>query len=246
MKETIYKIPVNEVYDLDCECPLCELEKRLEKEAVEYSLGAAMMEPDFRIISNEKGFCRRHFTKMFAQENKLSLALVLDTHLKKVRQELDIQKHNIEKKKPKKQGLFKKGNTEDGIEDLSGFLKNNQSSCVICDKVNKTMARYIDVLMYMWATDDDFKAKFQASKGLCLMHFLQVTQNIKTSLNGKDAELFINTLITKETEELDRIQDDIHRFTLKFDYRNRDMEWGTAKDAPIRTIEKLSGYINEE
>ena len=78
------------------------------------------------------------------------------------------------------------------------------------------------------------------------MHFLQVTQNIKTSLNGKDAELFINTLITKETEELDRIQDDIHRFTLKFDYRNRDMEWGTAKDAPIRTIEKLSGYINEE
>ena len=77
------------------------------------------------------------------------------------------------------------------------------------------------------------------------MHFLQVTQNIKTSLNGKDAELFINTLITKETEELDRIQDDIHRFTLKFDYRNRDMEWGTAKDAPIRTTEKIGGYRKE-
>ena len=32
MKEQIYTIPVNEVYDTDCECPLCELEKKLEKE----------------------------------------------------------------------------------------------------------------------------------------------------------------------------------------------------------------------
>ena len=33
MKEQIYTIPVNEVYETDFECPLCELEKRLEREA---------------------------------------------------------------------------------------------------------------------------------------------------------------------------------------------------------------------
>lgn len=56
MKEQIYTIPVNEVYDTDCECPLCELEKKLEKETLDYALGAAMMEPEFRMESNEKGF----------------------------------------------------------------------------------------------------------------------------------------------------------------------------------------------
>ena len=56
MKEQIYTIPVNEVYDTDCECPLCELEKKLEKETLDYTLGAAMMEPEFRMESNEKGF----------------------------------------------------------------------------------------------------------------------------------------------------------------------------------------------
>ena len=55
MKEQIYTIPVNEVYDTDCECPLCELEKKLEKETLDYALGAAMMEPEFRMESNEKG-----------------------------------------------------------------------------------------------------------------------------------------------------------------------------------------------
>ena len=49
MKEQIYTIPVNEVYDTDCECPLCELEKKLEKETLDYALGAAMMEPEFRM-----------------------------------------------------------------------------------------------------------------------------------------------------------------------------------------------------
>ena len=81
MKEQIYTIPVNEVYDTDCECPLCELEKKLEKETLDYALGAAMMEPEFRMESNEKGFCNHHYSMLFGMSNKLALSLVLDTHL---------------------------------------------------------------------------------------------------------------------------------------------------------------------
>ncbi|MCI5604120.1 MAG: DUF6062 family protein, partial [Clostridia bacterium] len=58
------------------------------------------------------------------------------------------------------------------------------------------------------------------------------------------AAQFIAALYKKQKSELARIQDDIHKFTLKFDYRNKDMPWGTAQDAPIRTIEKISGYID--
>jgi hypothetical protein len=56
----------------------------------------------------------------------------------------------------------------------------------------------------------------------------------------------LTELIEKEEKELERINDDIHKFTLKFDYRNRDMEWGTAKDAPERCVEKVVGYMNDE
>ena len=31
MKEKIYTIPINEAFDQDCQCPLCLIEKRLEK-----------------------------------------------------------------------------------------------------------------------------------------------------------------------------------------------------------------------
>ena len=94
----------------------------------------------------------------------------------------------------------------------------------------------------MWANDEGFREKLDRSKGVCLKHFRELIESAPKSIKG-DAGKFIAALVEKEKAELARMQEDIHRFTLKFDYRNRDMEWGTAQDAPIRTIEKISGYI---
>ncbi len=222
MKEKIYTIPINEAFDEVCECPLCLIEKRLESEAIEYELGAAMMEPDHRELSNEKGFCKRHLETMFEKENKLSLALVLDTHLAEVRKKISALKNG-------KKGLFKKENPT---------ISETVDSCIVCEKIEKTMDRYMDVLVAMYKDEPEFREKFNKSKGFCLYHFEKLLKRAKGD--------FLKDLIEKEEKELEKINDDIHKFTLKFDYRNRDMEWGTAKDAPIRTVQKLVGYIKEE
>lgn len=245
MKETIYTIPVNEAYETDCECPLCELEKKLEREAVEYSLGGAMMEPDFRMLSNEKGYCNNHYKMMFNSANKLQMALVLDTHLIEIRQKLE-KLSNIPELKSEKKGFMKKSNISEAVDTITNTVDKIQASCLICDKINDTMSRYIDVLLYMWANDDVFKSKFENSKGVCLKHFKMLVDGSKASLKSNDAKDFLNILFEKEMKELERIQDDIHKFTLKFDYRNHDMPWGTAKDSPERTIEKLSGYMEND
>ena len=229
MKEKIYTIPLNEAFDTDCECPLCHLEQKLEQDAVDYTLGAAMMEPDFRIESNEKGFCRNHYSMLFSKQNKLSLSLVLETHLL----ELSTNFESIFKNPIKK-------------DKISKWFSKNNSSCVICDKINSTMDRYIDVFFYMWTHDNGFKTKVTSSKGFCLPHFEALYNNSFKYLNKKHAQEFLKIIYDKEKDELLRIHEDIHKFTLKFDYRNKDMEWGTAIDAPKRTIEKLSGYIPTE
>ncbi len=246
MKEQIYTIPVNEAFDTPCECPLCVLEKKLEDEAIDYALGAAMMEPDWRIESNEKGYCNRHISQMFEVKNKLSLALVLDTYLDEARSKIkDASKKFDMVSKP---SLFKKSDSKEFLKNLSETLHNINSSCIICDRINHTMESFITTIFYMWQKDDDFKKKFEASKGLCLKHFEMLVQKSDNYLHGKNHTEFLRTVISKEEKELNRIQDDIHKFTLKFDYRNRDMDWGTAEDAPIRTVEKIAGFLhnNEE
>ena len=222
-KETIYTIPINEAFEKNTECALCEIEKRLEKEATEYALGPAMMEPDHRELSNRKGYCNKHYSMLFKAENKLPLALVLDTHLEELRKQISSMKN------PEKKGLFKK--TSDNSP-----LFSSTSSCMVCDKINHTMERYVKNLIDMWQDDADFKKKLENSKGFCIPHFEML-------YNSTNNTAFKKALAEKEEAELLRIQEDIHKFTLKFDYRNRDMEWGTAKDAPKRTTEKIGGYI---
>lgn len=246
MKEKIYTIPVNEAYDTDCECPLCVLEQKLENEAIEYELGAAMMEADHREESNNKGFCNHHFEQMFYSGNKLSLALVLDTHLDELRKRLDKYSKSVKSAESSKGGLLKKSGAFDVAKDISDTLSGVEKTCMVCEKIEFTMKRYIDVLLYMWVNDENFRKKFDRSKGMCIKHMRMVMDTIPSSLKNKNVGEFLSALFIKQKAELDRMQEDIHKFTLKFDYRFKDMEWGTAQDAPIRTIEKIAGYIRKE
>ena len=245
MKEKIYTIPVNEAFSTDCECPLCYLHKKLENDAVDYALGAAMMEPDYRIISNEKGYCTHHYKMLFEKNNKLSLSLVLDTHLEELRKKINSLSKNLNSLKNEKSSLFKKENT-DALNGFCQKISESTDSCVICEKINYTISRYIKVVFYLWENDEDFKTKIINSKGFCIPHFNALIEAAFEYLSHQKACEFAKILYDKEVKELERIQEEIHRFTLKFDYRNRDMDLGAAIDAPKRTIEKLTGYISSD
>lgn len=237
MEEKIYTIPINEAIDEGSECPFCIIAKKLEDESVDYTLGAAMMEPDYRILCNEKGFCNHHSSMLFKKPNKLSLALVLDTRLENFRKQFSQTGKALIS--PKKEGGFFKKSAKAPV-----FSELTEKSCVICEKIDNTIERYAEVFFYMWKNDKEFQKRILTSKGFCMPHFYFLSEKAEKYL--KNPLDFTAPFYEKQKAELDRIQEEIHRFTLKFDYRNKDMEWGNAKDAPVRTLEKLAGYIEKE
>ena len=86
MKEKIYTIPVNDAFRRnDRDCPLCVLREGLETQLLDYYLGPSLMEPDVRVSTNERGFCRTHANALHARENnRLGLGLMLHTRLTRV------------------------------------------------------------------------------------------------------------------------------------------------------------------
>lgn len=241
MKEKIYTIPVNEAFDSECSCPVCLLEKKLEREAVEYALGAAMMEPDYRIESNEKGYCRRHFSQMLKCPNKLSLSLVLETHLDEVIKKLGETKKAVEALDGR--GVFKKNTLTGTTEKISKILDDTEHRCIVCDKINHTISRYCGVILYMWDKDEAFRKKF-SERSLCLRHSRMLFDIADKELSDTKAREFVKQLFKKQQEELIRRRELIHKFTLKFDYRYRDMELGEARTAVTDAVEYLSGYTD--
>jgi len=88
--EKIYTIMINEAFEDDEPiCPFCKIYKKLENNELELILGASMMEPDVRIKTNELGFCDNHYSIMYSRGNRLSLALILESHLEYIRTHLN-------------------------------------------------------------------------------------------------------------------------------------------------------------
>lgn len=243
MKEQIYTIPVNEAFDKSCGCPFCDLYLELEKNRLEYTLGAAMMEPDARTLTNSLGFCTRHFNMLLKMPNKLSFALILDTHIQELRKKHDLNKTAVLSNNRK--SLFYKKDVC-AADKLSASLKENENSCYVCSQISNTFNRYTEVFFYMYENDKEFLKKFENVKYFCLPHYKLLVENSKKYLSAKKCDEFVRSIFEKQQTALQTLNDDIHKFTLKFDYRNRDLPWGTAKDAPKRCAYALGGKMYED
>jgi hypothetical protein len=252
MKERIYTIPINEAFDQDTECPLCICERKLESDALDYTLGPAMMEPDSRIATNRMGFCSTHFAKLYnLQQNRLPLALIIDTHMaEQIRDIEEIYKKygDALKKESEIKPLDSvlsvlKGKNVSGkaIAGLLEKLENLESTCAVCDKLKSNMERLVENTLYLYNKESDFREKFNGSKGFCLKHLKMLAAESQNQLPASRRAEFLNHMLQVEIENLERVHDDVGYFIKMFDYRNRDADWKNSRDAVPRSIEKLCG-----
>lgn len=106
------------------------------------------------------------------------------------------------------------------------------------------MERYLDVIMYLWSKEADFRKVFTEKKGFCLIHLNMLIAAAEKYLNAAENKKFLSLLMQQQIEHLERIEQELEWFTKKFDYRNNDAPWGNSKDALPRSIQKLKGYCD--
>ena len=178
--------------------------------------------------------------------NRLGLALVIHTHL------LDYDKDitdDLTEAAPAKAGLIK-GRSNDyknTLRSLADRIDARTATCPVCEKMNKTIDRYNEVIMHMFSHDDAFKQKF-IKAGHCLPHTASLLRTAAAKLSQNDAADFVNSLSESNKAQFSELEKDVEWFTLKFDYRNKDKPWGNSKNAIQRAMRFLStdtGEFNE-
>lgn len=235
MKEKIYTIPLTEAFEKDCECAFCEIERKLDKEILDYVLGPSYMEEDIREETNKHGFCKYHYDKMFHAQNRLGVALMVSTHLKKIKN--DIESVLADEQAVGKRKLFQKSAQTSPIAKYTEVLSED---CYACSRAKKRMDGYIDTFFYLWKREPDFRSKVKESKGFCLNHFSRLISEGREKLNDSSFNDLLSTLIPIERENLARISDELDWFIQKFDYRFQNEPWKNSKDSLERAILKIS------
>ena len=216
MKEDICTIPINEIFDESDGCPFCRLRKKLESRALDYISGAAMMEPDIRIKTNEKGFCEKHYAGLVSCGKRLPVALMLQSHCNEIRFSLFGGSASAKKKAEKARAFH--------------------SGCYVCDSVDFNFRNLLVQFTRMYKQDDDFRKAFTLQPRLCLPHYADLLSVGEKELDKRsfaklsdDCDLMLARTLK---EEYDRIS----AFCKSFDYNSEIVPDGKAIEKMIEVL----------
>lgn len=223
MRESILTIPISEILEPRDGCPICRMRDMLEQRTVEYIMGAAMMEPDVRIETNRAGFCHTHFRQMMKQKNRLSLALMLQTHLAAVDQQLFSRKKLFEPKNARKQKL-----------------SQINESCFVCEKVDWGMERLMRTFFEMYS-HADIKQLMSEQEYICLPHYDLLQSLAPAYLQKQELDSFTKMISGLTEKYIAALYEDVSHYCNMYDYRNtgKDADWGNSKDSIERAIRFL-------
>ena len=236
MKEVLYEIPVNDIFDIPCECPVCAMRKKLDEDEVAFAMGPSYMEDDIRLTTDEIGFCAHHMQMMYDYENRLGLGLILNTHMQNIMKNID----KLQKKgRTSSGGLFSKKTGS----SLSDYIKKTTESCFVCQRIADTFDRYLVTTLYLYEKDLAFRNKFKSCRGFCLEHYGRLFDIAPSYLHGSVLEDFTEDLNHIFLSNFKRMQEEVSWFVDKHDYRNKEADWKTSKDALPRAMTKVNGIF---
>lgn len=241
MKEQLYTIPLNDAVNAGDECPFCFIARSVEQDLLDFVLGnsASYMEADIREKTDLAGFCRPHFKMMFDYGNTLGNAWILKTHYQRMLGEM---KGEFQGFRPGKSSLREKlrKSSENG-NAIAAWVREKNASCYICKQYRETYDRYLDTFFYLWKQDSDFRDRVLRGKGFCLSHFGELCAASDSRLNDREREDFYHCMFPLMERNMERLSEDVSWLVEKFDYRNKDADWKSSKDAIQRGMQKLKG-----
>lgn len=227
MRDDICTIPISEVFEQTDGCPICRMRDTVEGRILDYIMGAAMMEPDVREATNKTGFCSEHLNQMMDRRGRLSLALMLETHLAEIL-DTHLTKKGLLDKKPSKK-----------IDKTTEMQEN----CFICSKIGWGMERMVEMVYRMYEEEADFRRQFDAQPMFCLPHYTLLMQGADKKLMKNRYSDFEKSLTSITAGYLQTLCADMRHYCSMYDYRNagkEDADWGNARDAVERAVEFLS------
>lgn len=242
MKEKLCTIPLNDAIAAHDECPFCFIERSIEQDLLDFTLGSASsyMESDVREKTDQDGFCRAHYKKMFEYGNTLGNGWILKTHLMRLNKEMTAEfKRNSSVKVPG--GFLKTRSSAKKQNSVSEWIAQKEESCYICNQFKENFERYLDTFFQMYRRDDSFRQNVRDSKGFCLTHFGDICEYAQTHLNDKERNNFFPELFQLMEKNMSRIFDDVAWLIEKFDYKNKEADWKNSKDAIQRAMQKVKG-----
>jgi hypothetical protein len=120
-------------------------------------------------------------------------------------------------------------------------IRKTLSGCLVCRALEIDLKRYLYTAVSLYGKEGEFQTLFASARGPCLPHAADLADMAAAELDRNNLGHFLKGLGNHLDRSASALEEDILRFTRKFDAQNDRMEWGGARDAHARTVQFLSG-----
>ena len=229
MPDHIHTIPILDALRDPKHCAFCVMRSKVEGDAIRFIMSPAYMEDDVRMETNKLGFCETHLVAMYNAQNRLGLALMLHTHIRKLSKDISSK---VNSKLP---APFFGKDTSGPIATMRAHLDKTLATCYVCNSVESTFARYLGTFLYMWGKGGEDARLIKSQKGYCLPHFTMLLAEAE-NLSRSKRDKFMEEIARPQLAHMKELEENLEWFTLKFDHRNANEPWKNAKDALPRAL----------
>lgn len=205
----------------NCHCPLCEIQKIVEEQFLYEFLNDAVMEDNTRIRVGKKGFCERHFDMLVARQNKLSVALQMETYANKLKEKLGAP------------------TSVRSAKNIAKNIEKTLPNCVVCELVGESMVKYYKTVARMFLYETDFLKILISTKGLCLKHYSKLLEY--SSYSGTVKKQYLKALFTIWDNGFTKSVEKLQNFCMKHDYRNTLDFMGSEENSLEEIRERVYG-----
>lgn len=220
-------------------CPLCRLEMRVAERYLDFLLWERVNDPDLRQnLRQARGFCRTHAWMLVRPGASLGIAVMLHDVLQDVLQSLSSA---VMQPAPETHGPLGRlritrapASLPAAVDIVAALGPQDEQICPACAQWHVMEEVYLDVLLESLPEMGELREAYQSSDGLCLPHFRQAMQRVRT-------QRVLDALLHAQRAVWERLRDQLGEVIRKNDYRFHDEPWGEEADAWLRVIEALVG-----
>jgi hypothetical protein len=227
-------------------CFLCHLENRFEQRYVENYLDELVMDAGAREkIIESRGFCNNHFYKMFASSTNpassdgLGMALILKSVTEQLFEDVTTDLR-IGVESPQRSSFDLRGRFHSSSAPSYLRTVSNQENCPACDHVSEIMRIYITEFVQELKEDNEIKELFNKSRGLCIPHYV-MTLHVISRLHSKKFPHTVKTIVDKQLQVLEGMQNDLSVYIERQDCRFSDKERAGTEKAVGESLAKVVG-----
>jgi hypothetical protein len=222
------------------------LENRFEQRYVENYLDELVMDAGAREkIIESRGFCNNHFYKMFASSTNpassdgLGMALILKSVTEQLFEDVTTDLR-IGVESPQRSSFDLRGRFHSSSAPSYLRTVSNQENCPACDHVSEIMRIYITEFVQELKEDNEIKELFNKSRGLCIPHYV-MTLHVISRLHSKKFPHTVKTIVDKQLQVLEGMQNDLSVYIERQDCRFSDKERAGTEKAVGESLAKVVG-----